>query len=71
MAETITLTKLDAAAEDIISRFARETGLHGEDTGAAYVFEVHGPGEHAVHVTQALDAIDPHWPEHVGFADPV
>jgi hypothetical protein len=70
MAETLTLTKLDGTADDIIERFARETGLHGEDTGATYVFDIHDPGEHAVHVTQALDAIDPHWPEHVGFAYP-
>jgi hypothetical protein len=71
MAHTVTLTKLDDAAEEIIRRFARETGLHGEDTGDAYVFEIEAPAEHQVHVTQALDAIDPHWPEHVGFADPV
>ena len=71
MAHTITLTKLDDGAEEIIRRFARETGLEGEDVGAAYVFEVEHPGGHQVHVTQTLDEIDPDWPEHVGFADPV
>ena len=70
MAQTITLTKLDDAAEDIISRFARETGLDGEDTGEAYIFEIEDPADHGVHVTQTLDSIDPDWPEHVGFADP-
>jgi hypothetical protein len=70
MAQTITLTKLDDAAEDIISRFARETGLEGEDIGAACVFNVSEPEGHHVHVTQTLDSIDPDWPDHVGFADP-
>jgi hypothetical protein len=70
MAQTITLTKLDDAAEDIISRFARETGLDGEDTGEAYIFEIEDPDDHDVDVTQTLDSIDPDWPEHVGLADP-
>jgi hypothetical protein len=70
MAQTITLTKLDDSAEDIISRFARETGLEGEDTAEACVFEIEDPDEHEIDVTQTLDSIDPDWPEHVGFADP-
>lgn len=69
MSETITLTKLDGEAERIIDRFAQETGLEGEDNGHARVFTVrHDHG--GVHVTRTLDAIDPHWPEHVGFEDP-
>jgi hypothetical protein len=71
MSETITLTKLDAAAEDIISRFAKATGLDGEDIGDAFVFAISHPAGYQVHVTKTLDSIDPHWPEHVGFADPV
>jgi hypothetical protein len=70
MAQTITLTKLDDSAETIISRFASETGLDGEDTGEAYVFEIDDPSEHEIDVTQTLDSIDPDWPEHVGFQDP-
>jgi hypothetical protein len=67
MSETITLTKLDDAADEIISRFASETGLEGEDTGEEVVFEV---AHHDLHVTRTLDSIDPDWPEHVGFSDP-
>jgi len=70
MAETITLTKLDSAADDIISRFASETGLEGEDTGDAFVFELEDPEDHEVDVTQTLDSIDPDWTDHVGFTDP-
>jgi hypothetical protein len=69
MAQTITLTKLDDSADEIIDRFARETGLEGEDTGEARVFEVEDASEHDVDVTQTLDSIDPDWPEHVGFQD--
>jgi hypothetical protein len=71
MSQTITLTRLDAEADRIIERFARETGLHGEDTPAGRVFAIEVPAQHDIHVTRMLDAIDPHWPEHVGFADPV
>jgi hypothetical protein len=67
MSETITLTKLDDAADQIISRFASKTRLEGEDTGAEVVFEV---DHHDLHVTRTLDSIDPDWPEHVGFSDP-
>jgi hypothetical protein len=70
MAQTITLTKLDDDADRIIDRFARETGLEGEDGEEACVFEIEDPDEHDVDVTQTLDSIDPDWPEHVGFADP-
>jgi hypothetical protein len=69
MSETITLTKLDDEAERIIDRFAQETGLEGEDTGDARIFSVRHT-HNGIHVTQTLDAIDPDWPEHVGFADP-
>jgi hypothetical protein len=70
MAQTITLTKLDDSADEIIDRFARETGLAGEDTGEACIFEIEDPSDHEVDVTQTLDSIDPDWPEHVGFEDP-
>jgi hypothetical protein len=70
MAQTITLTKLDDDADQIIDRFARETGLEGEDSDDARIFEIDDAAEHDVDVTQTLDSIDPDWPQHVGFADP-
>jgi hypothetical protein len=70
MAQTITLTKLDDDADQIIDRFARETGLDGEDSDDARIFEIDDASEHDVDVTQTLDSIDPDWPQHVGFADP-
>jgi hypothetical protein len=70
MAQTITLTKIGDDADRIIDRFARETGLEGEDSDEERVFEIEDPDEHEVDVTQTLDSIDPDWPDHVGFADP-
>jgi hypothetical protein len=70
MARTITLTKLDGDAERIIERFASQTGLDGTDTGKAWIFDVDHAGHPGIHVTQTLDAIDPGWPQHVGFQDP-
>jgi hypothetical protein len=69
MSDTITLTKLDDQADEIINRFAEETGLQREDTGSACVFAVEH-SHNGIHVTQTLDAIDPDWPRHVGFEDP-
>ena len=70
MASTIVLTRLDDQAEEIVSRFAEETGLTPEESEGEWVFPIETAEDHGIEVVQTLTEIDPDWAQHVGVADP-
>ena len=69
MPKTLIFAKLDGEADRILRAFAQRAGLAATGGDERAIFQLEGAG-HAVDPVAELDAVDPHWRDHVRLENP-